>query len=121
MRKFWFYVLIALLAAVPGLYMRLTGTHVSAVSDALIAGLAILGAGFMLSWGVEAAEEHVSRGLSLAVLALIMRRLNQSYARVRDCCVSGRGPLMKWKSSMAGLFSPASTAAPHAAAHGQFA
>lgn len=71
MRKFGFYVLLALLAAAPGLFMRLSGTHVSAVVDALIAGLAILGAGFMLSWGVEAAEEHVSRGLSLAVLALI--------------------------------------------------
>lgn len=71
MRKFWLHVLIALLAAAPGLYLRVTASHVSAVADALIAGLAILGAGFMLSWGVEAAEEHVSRGLSLAVLALI--------------------------------------------------
>ncbi|MGI8811267.1 MAG: sodium:proton exchanger [Pyrinomonadaceae bacterium] len=32
---------------------------------------AILGAGFMLSWGAEAAEQHVSRGLAVAVLALI--------------------------------------------------
>ena len=71
MRKFWIYVVLALLASAPGLFMRLTGTHMSAVVDALIAGLAILGAGFMLSWGVEAAEEHVSRGLALAVLALI--------------------------------------------------
>lgn len=71
MRKFWLYVALALMVAAPGLFMRLTGTHVSASVDALIAGLAILGAGFMLSWGVEAAEEHVSRGLSLAVLALI--------------------------------------------------
>lgn len=71
MRKFWRYVLLALLAATPGLYMRFAGIHVSGAADALIAGLAILGAGFMLSWGVEAAEEHVSRGLALAVLALI--------------------------------------------------
>jgi cation:H+ antiporter len=71
MLKFWIYLLLAVTAAIPGLWMRLTGTHVSAVFDALIAGIAILGAGFMLSWGVEAAEEHVSRGLSLAVLALI--------------------------------------------------
>lgn len=71
MRKFWRYVALALIATVPGLWMRLTGTHVSVVADAAIAGLAILAAGFMLSWGVEAAEEHVSRGLALAVLALI--------------------------------------------------
>ena len=71
MRKFWLYVLIAALAALPGIYLRVSGTHLTAIATALIAGLAILGAGFMLSWGVEAAEEHVSRGLSLAVLALI--------------------------------------------------
>ncbi|MEJ7745419.1 MAG: sodium:proton exchanger [Luteimonas sp.] len=71
MGKFWRYVALALIATVPGLWMRITGTHVSVVADAAIAGLAILAAGFMLSWGVEAAEEHVSRGLALAVLALI--------------------------------------------------
>lgn len=71
MRKFWRYVAMALIATVPGLWMRFTGTHVSVVADAAMAGLAILAAGFMLSWGVEAAEELVSRGLALAVLALI--------------------------------------------------
>jgi len=71
MRKFWLYVALALTATLPGLWMRATGAHVSVVADAGIAGLAILAAGFMLSWGLEAAEEHVSRGLALAVLALI--------------------------------------------------
>ena len=71
MRKFWMCVLVAVVAASPGVILRLRGMHVSPVADALIAGVAILGAGFMLSWGVEAAEEHVSRGLALAVLALI--------------------------------------------------
>ena len=71
MRKFWIYVALALLAAAPGIFLRLKGVHFSPVADVLIAGLAILAAGFLLSWGVEAAEEHFSRGLSLAVLALI--------------------------------------------------
>ncbi|MBA2590783.1 MAG: sodium:proton exchanger [Gammaproteobacteria bacterium] len=71
MRKFWLYVAVALVATLPGLSVRLAGMHVSAVAGALIAGLGILAAGFMLSWGLEAAEEHVSRGLALAVLALI--------------------------------------------------
>lgn len=71
MRRFALYVLLALLAAAPALALRAAGDHLPGIGDALVAGLAILGAGFMLSWGVEAAEEHVSRGLSLAVLALI--------------------------------------------------
>lgn len=41
------------------------------VVQALAAGLAILAAGFMLSWAVEGAEEHVAPGLALAILALI--------------------------------------------------
>ena len=71
MRRFWLYVAVALLATMPGVWLRMTGTHLSVVAHAGIAGLAILAAGFMLSWGLEAAEEHVSRGLALAVLALI--------------------------------------------------
>lgn len=71
LKRFGFYVLLAILAMVPGLAMRLTGTHVSPLVDVGTSGLAILGAGFMLSWGLETAEEHVSRGLALAVLALI--------------------------------------------------
>ena len=34
-------------------------------------GAALLGAGFLLSWGAEAAEKHVSQGLVVAALALV--------------------------------------------------
>lgn len=71
MRKFWLYVAAALVATLPGLWVRMSGTHVSAVAGALIAAVGILAAGFMLSWGLEAAEKHVSRGIALAALALI--------------------------------------------------
>ncbi|MEO5558570.1 MAG: sodium:proton exchanger [Dokdonella sp.] len=71
MRKFWMYVALALTATLPGLGMRLTGSHLTVVAEVGFSGLAILAAGFMLSWGLEAAEQHVSRGLALAVLALI--------------------------------------------------
>lgn len=67
MRKFRMYVALALAATAPGLWMRFSGMQVSGVADMAIAGMAILAAGFMLSWGVEAGEEHVSRGLALAV------------------------------------------------------
>ena len=49
MRKFWIYASIALLAAAPGIFLRLMGVHFSPLLDVLIAGLAILAAGFLLS------------------------------------------------------------------------
>ncbi len=71
MRKFGLYVALAIAVALPGLAMRVTGSHLSPLLDTLLFGVAILGAGFLLSWGAEAAEEHVSQGLAIAGLALI--------------------------------------------------
>lgn len=71
MRRLWIAIAVAIAAALPGTLQRFTGWHGSALLIAALAGLAILAAGFMLSWGVEAAEEHVSRGLALALLALV--------------------------------------------------
>ena len=71
MRKFFLYVALAIAATLPGFYLRLTGTHVAPVVEAAIFFVAILGAGFLLSWGAEAAEEHVSQGLVIGVLALV--------------------------------------------------
>ncbi len=71
MRKFIFYVVLAVTATLPGLVIRLTGVHLPTLFSAGIFFAAILGAGFLLSWGAEAAEQHISRGLAVAVLALI--------------------------------------------------
>lgn len=71
MRTFALYVALAGLATLPGFYLRLTGTHVAPPLEAAVFFVAILGAGFLLSWGAEAAEEHVSQGLAIGVLALI--------------------------------------------------
>lgn len=71
LQRFWFALAIALLATLPALYLRFSEVQIGPAGTAAVAGIAILAAGFMLSWGVEAAEEHVSRGLALAVLALI--------------------------------------------------
>jgi len=51
--------------------LRLTGTLITPLLDTFIFAIALLGAGFMLTWGAEAAEEHVSQGLALAGLALV--------------------------------------------------
>lgn len=71
MAKFWRSVALAILALLPGLAARLSGIHLAPVVDLAVSGLAILAAGFLLSWAVEAAEEHVSRGLAIAALALV--------------------------------------------------
>lgn len=71
MRKFALLVTLAVLAALPGVLLRLTGAHPAPLLATLAFAAAILGAGFLLSWGAEAAEEHVSQGLAIAVLALI--------------------------------------------------
>lgn len=71
MQRFWLALAVALAATLPALASRFGAFDADAVTTAVLAAMAILSAGFMLSWGVEAAEEHVSRGLALAVLALI--------------------------------------------------
>lgn len=71
MRRFLILVAIALLATAPAVSFRLLGLRPSPVADAAIFGVAILAAGFLLSWGAEAAEQHISQGLILAVVALV--------------------------------------------------
>jgi len=59
------------LVCLPGIVLRLGGVHPAAVAGALIFGLAILAAAFLLSWGAETAELDISQGLALAVIAII--------------------------------------------------
>lgn len=60
MKKFSLYVALAIAATLPGVIMRLAHLHAPPLLTALLSGIAILGAVFLLSWGTEAAEEHVS-------------------------------------------------------------
>ena len=55
----------------PALYMRWYHIQVDPRLDSMIFGLGILGAAFLLSWGAEVAQMDMSRGLALAILALI--------------------------------------------------
>lgn len=71
MGRFVLYVAVALAAAVPGLGLRFAGVHANPLLATPLFGAALLGAGFLLSWGAEAAEKHVSQGLVVAALALV--------------------------------------------------
>ena len=61
----------AFAVTVPGVSTRLLGAHFPDPLLAVIFGSAIVGAAFLLSWAAEAAQVDVSRGLAIAVLALI--------------------------------------------------
>jgi len=62
---------LAIAITLPGIILRLSGSHISDPVDALIYGLSIIGAAFLLSWGAEAAQLDISAGLAIAVLAFI--------------------------------------------------
>lgn len=55
----------------PALYWKLSDGRLSPSAEAVVFGLAILGGGFLISWGCEAAEVEVPPGLAIALLALI--------------------------------------------------
>ena len=71
MKRFVFLVVVAVLASAPAVVLRVIGLRPSPLVDAAIFGVAILAAGFLLSWGAEAAERHIAQGLVLAGVALI--------------------------------------------------
>lgn len=70
MREFVVPVAVAVAAVVPAMALRLTGGSTGPVGDAALFGLAILAAGFLLSWGAEAAEKYIATGFVLAMVAL---------------------------------------------------
>ncbi len=70
------WLLFALATTLPWLFFALSGQghHMVATQPAqvsVLAGLAIIGAAFILSWATELAERDIPRSLALIVLALI--------------------------------------------------
>ncbi|MCC7023624.1 MAG: hypothetical protein IT338_12420, partial [Thermomicrobiales bacterium] len=67
----WLPVLIALVITLPGLALRLGLFAAGDPVRALLFGVSIVGAAFLLSWAAEAVQLDISQGLALALLALI--------------------------------------------------
>lgn len=65
----WIGLAVAL--TLPWLVLRLQGAHPEPLLMALLAGLTIVGAAFLLSWASEVAQLEVSQALAVAVLSLI--------------------------------------------------
>lgn len=70
------WLFLAAAVALPWLFFALSGQahHLEQTNPAqvsVLAGVAIIGAAFLLSWGAELAERDIPRSLALIVLALI--------------------------------------------------
>lgn len=61
----------AVLITVPAFVLRFTHPDIPHPLEALLFGLAIVGAAFILSWAAEVAQLDISAGLAIALLALI--------------------------------------------------
>ena len=67
----WLFVAFAFALMLPGVAIVLGGIPVADPVKALIYGIAIVGAAFVLSWAAEVVQLDFSQGLALALLALI--------------------------------------------------
>ncbi len=64
-------ILLAIAATLPAIGIRVTGMEIAPPVAAVLFGMAIVGAAFLLSWAAEVAQLDISAGLAIAVLALI--------------------------------------------------
>jgi cation:H+ antiporter len=64
-------LILATLVTLPGLVLRLCAAHLDPPMAALLSGLAILGASFLLLWACDVAQMDIPQTLALAVVALI--------------------------------------------------
>ena len=71
MKGGWWIVFVAAAVTLPGIALALGAYDASDPVRALIYGVAIVGAAFLLSWAAEAVQLDFSQGLALALLALI--------------------------------------------------
>ena len=62
---------LAILVTLPGTFARGADLALSAPLEALLSGMAILGASFLLLWACDAAQADIPQALALAVVALI--------------------------------------------------
>jgi len=71
MARYWLLIASVALVTVPGIFLRLSGTHLDPGIQAILFGLAILAGAFLLTWAAEVAEMDIAQGLALAFLALV--------------------------------------------------
>jgi len=71
-RSAWILILGAFASTVPAVLVRFGFFEASPLVGVLIFGFAICGSAFLISWAAEAAQKHISHGLIIAIVALIV-------------------------------------------------
>jgi len=71
MQRGWLTVAFVILLTLPGIGVALLAPELPDVARAVVYGIAIVAAAFLLSWAAEAVQVDFSQGLALALLALI--------------------------------------------------
>jgi len=69
--KNWLWIVAAVTFTIPALYLRLSEPSLAAWVDAVVFGIAIVGAAFLLTWAAETAQLEISQALVLALLAIV--------------------------------------------------
>ena len=69
--KLWVSMILLAGVGIPGVIIRFGGLHLDPALEALIFGLGIIGAAFLLSWAAEVAQMDLSASFAIAILALI--------------------------------------------------
>jgi len=69
--KNWLWIVAAGTFTIPALYLRLSELPLDAWVNAVVFGIAIVSAAFLLAWAAETAQLEVSQALVLAVLAIV--------------------------------------------------
>jgi cation:H+ antiporter len=64
-------IVLAVAATIPAIGTRLSGSEPPEWFAAVVFGLGVVGAAFILAWGAEALQLDIAQGLALALLALI--------------------------------------------------
>jgi cation:H+ antiporter len=65
------FMAVTIASTLPAIFLRLLHIEGDPRVDSIIFGIGIFGAAFLLSWAAEVAQMDISRGLALAILALI--------------------------------------------------
>ena len=69
--KLWVSMILLAGVGIPGVIIRFGGIHLDPALEALIFGVGIIGAAFLLSWAAEVAQMDVSASFAIAILALV--------------------------------------------------
>jgi len=65
------WLIVAVILDLQWVFVRIAGLKLDSPWDAILPGLGIFGAAFLLSWGAELAQLEISQALALAFLALV--------------------------------------------------